>query len=188
MRIRPELRVQRVDLRRPRPADAEPYAERFQAPICFGADRDRLCFTAAEWRSPTVDGDAALASVLEEHARVLAARLPRAPTQFVSSVRGSIMAALPENADEEGVARALHMSRRTLQRKLAQDGTSFRTVLDEVRRGLAESYLVDPTVSIPEVAFMLGFSEQSSFHRAFQRWTGCAPGRWRRERGWASAV
>jgi len=182
MRIRPELRVDRVELRRPEPADTAPYSERFQAPVRFGAARDRLCFTAAEWTSPIAGADVALARVLEEHARILAARLPHASTDFVATVRRSIMAALPENADEEGVARALHVSRRTLQRKLAESGTTFRVVLDAVRRGLAESYLADSGVSIPEVAFMLGFSEQSSFHRAFQRWTGCAPGRWRRER------
>jgi len=73
------------------------------------------------------------------------------------------------------------MSTRTLQRSLARAGTTFRTVLDHVRRSLAESYLADTSVSIPEVAFLLGFSDQSSFHHAFQRWTGHAPGRWRRQ-------
>ena len=180
MRIRPELQIHRVELRRPRPRDLAPYLERFRAPIHFGAARDRLCFTASEWASPTVDADDALAHLLEEHARMLAARRPAAPAGFVTSVQSSIMAGLPETADEESVAHALYVSRRTLQRKLAQQGTSFRAVLDDVRRGLAESYLADGGVSIQEVAFMLGFSEQSSFHRAFQRWTGSAPGRWRR--------
>jgi AraC-like DNA-binding protein len=100
----------------------------------------------------------------------------------VSAVRTSIMATLPDSADAEHVADALHMSTRTLQRRLAEAGTTFRDVLDGVRSGLAESYLTDTTVSIPEVAFLLGFSDQSSFHRAFHRWTGWAPGRWRRER------
>jgi AraC-like DNA-binding protein len=180
MRIRPELRVHRVELCRPEPSDTAPYTNRFQAPVSFGADRDRLCFTAAEWASPIADADATLARILEEHALILASRLPSESSGFAATVQNSIMAALPEGAEEEDVARALHMSRRTLQRKLAQEGTSYRAVLDMVRRGLAESYLADSAVSIPEVAFMLGFSEQSSFHRAFQRWTGSPPGRWRR--------
>jgi AraC-like DNA-binding protein len=180
MGIRPELRVRHVDLRRAQPADPGPYQECFQAPVRFAAAGDRLCFTAAEWASPIEGADAALARVLEEHARILAARLPEAPTDFVSTVRTSVMAALPDSADAEHVARALHMSTRTLQRKLADAGTSFREVLDSVRSGLAESYLADTGVSIPEVAFLLGFSDQSSFHRAFHRWTGWAPGRWRR--------
>lgn len=180
--IHPELSVHEVSLRRPQPADVAPYVERFGAQVRFGADRDRLCFSESEWTSAIADSDATLAHVLEEHARMLASKLPTASESFVASVQGCIVAALPDGADEEDVARALHVSRRTLQRKLAQDGTSYRSVLDAVRRSLAESYLADDAVSIPEVAFMLGFSEQSSFHRAFQRWTGSPPGRWRRER------
>lgn len=180
MRIRPELCVHRVELRRPPPAGSAPYTDRFQAPVRFGADRDRLWFTCAEWGSPIADADATLARILEEHARILASRLPSEVNGFVATVQSSIMAVLPEGAEEDEVARALHMSRRTLQRKLAQEGTSYRAVMDTVRQGLAESYLADTAVSIPEVAFLLGFSEQSSFHRAFRRWTGSAPGRWRR--------
>jgi len=182
MRIRPELELRGVELRRPRPSDPGPYEECFRAPVRFGAERDRLCFTAAEWAAPIAGADEALARVLEEHARVLEARLPEVPTDFISEVRASIVGTLPDGADEDHVARALHMSTRTLQRNLSSAGTTFRAVLDDVRSGLAESYLADSRVSIPEVAFLLGFSEQSSFHRAFQRWTGSPPGRWRQSR------
>jgi AraC-like DNA-binding protein len=183
MRIRPELQLRGVELRRPRPEDPSPYEACFLAPVRFGADRDRLCFTAAEWAAPIAGADETLARVLEAHARVLEARLPEAETDFISAVRGSIVATLPDGADEVHVARSLHTSTRTLQRNLSRAGTTFREVLDSVRSGLAESYLADDRVSIPEVAFLLGFSEQSSFHRAFQRWTGRPPGRWRREQG-----
>ena len=186
MGIRPELRVRSVDLRRPPPADPAPYEDCFRAPVRFAARHDRLCFTAAEWASPIEGADAALARVLEEHAHLLAARLPEARSDFVSQVRTAVMATLPDSADAEHVAHTLHMSRRTLQRKLAQAGTNFREVVDGVRSGLAQSYLADERVSIPEVAFLLGFSDQSSFHHAFQRWTGWAPGRWRTECGQAS--
>ena len=100
---------------------------------------------------------------------------------FTAQVRRVILAELADGAEEEAVARALHVSRRTLQRRLADDGTSFRLVLEDLRKELAERYLKDPGNSIVEVAFLLGFSDQSSFHRAFQRWTGASPGRWRRE-------
>ena len=182
MRIRPDLRVEHVDLRRPRPADPSPYEELFRSRVRFGAAHDRLCFSRREWTAPIAGADAALAQVLEEHARTLATRLPSAPTDFVGAVQHAILTTLPDGAGADHVARSLHMSTRTLQRKLARAGKSFREVLDGVRSGLAQSYLADTAVSIPEVAFMLGFSEQSSFHRAFCRWTGTAPGRWRRER------
>jgi len=181
MRIRPELQLRRVELRRPPPEDPRPYEACFRAPVRFGAEGDCLCFSADEWAARIAGADEALARVLEAHARMLEARLPEAPTDFISEVRGSIVATLPDSADEDHVARALHISTRTLQRNLAAAGTTFRAVLDDVRSGLAESYLADSRVSIPEVAFLLGFSEQSSFHRAFQRWTGSSPGRWRRK-------
>jgi AraC-like DNA-binding protein len=73
----------------------------------------------------------------------------------------------------------LKMSVRTLNRLLAGEGTSFRELLDARRRDLATRYLAGNDVSIAEVAFLLGFSELSSFHRAFKRWTGETPGEFR---------
>lgn len=73
-------------------------------------------------------------------------------------------------------------SPRTLQRLLADHGTTFQAVLDETRRRLAEELIAAPHVSLAEVAFVLGYSEQSAFQRAFKRWTGYSPGAWRRQR------
>jgi AraC-like DNA-binding protein len=67
-----------------------------------------------------------------------------------------------------------------LQRKLAPSGTTFRELTDTVKGHLAEEYLTDPDVSIAEVALMLGFSDQTSFNRAFRGWTGETPGRWKK--------
>jgi AraC-like DNA-binding protein len=67
------------------------------------------------------------------------------------------------------------MSRRTLQRRLADRGTSYAGVLDGTRRDLAVRYLRDPALQISEVAYLLGFGEAGSFNRAFKRWTGQTP-------------
>lgn len=182
MRIRPDLAVRRVELRQPEPPVSAPYGEVFGAPVCFGAADDRLCFSDEEWRAPTVSADAALARLLEEHARILAQRLPPAGSSFKAEVQKAIAAVPPEGGSAADIARALHVSVRTLQRKLIKAGTTFRDVSNAVRGQLAVGYLADPKVSIAEVAFMLGFSDQSSFHRAFRRWTGESPGRWRRRR------
>jgi AraC-like DNA-binding protein len=182
MRIRPGLRVRAVELRRPAPPDAGPYAKTFRAPVRFGCRADRLCFSGKEWDSPTEGGDAALARLLEDHARILAQRIPHAAPGFGAEVQKTIASGLPEGGTAEDVARALHVSVRSLQRKLVASGTTFKEVSDRVRGQLAEEYLADPKVSIAEVAFLLGFSEQSSFNRAFRRWTGESPGRWRRGR------
>lgn len=180
MGIRPQLRVLRVELRHAAPPDPAPYTARFQAPVRFDATADRLCFDRAEWDAPVERADAELARVLEEHARMLSARLPDTTGGFDAAVRKALTAALPEDAQVATVARALHVSVRTLQRRLVAAGTTFRDVSDAARRSLAEEYLADPCVSIAEVAFLLGFSDQTSFNRAFRRWTGASPGVWRR--------
>ena len=183
MRIRPGLVVAGVELRQPEPSAAARYHEVFQAPIRFGAPADRLRFSGAEWEQPTVAGDAALAALLEEHARILAARTPPGATGFVGEVERAVASRLPNGASAEAVARELNMSVRTLQRRLVACGTTFHHVSDAVLARLAAGYLTDPSVSVSEVAFLLGFSEQSAFNRAFRRWTGESPGRWRRRVG-----
>jgi AraC-like DNA-binding protein len=183
MRIRPDLRVLRVALRQPQPADPTPYGRLFAAPVVFGAASDRLWFSGETWNAPTESADASLVGLIEEHARVLAERLPHSAPGFRADVEKAIARAMPEGGSAAAVARALHVSVRTLQRRLDESGTTFREVADAVRAQLAQAYLGNPGISIAEVAFLLGFSEQSSFNRAFRRWTGDSPGRWRRRQG-----
>jgi AraC-like DNA-binding protein len=177
MRIRPELRVRSVELRRVRPEDPGPYERVFGAPVHFGAAADCLCFCDEEWRAPTAMADEALARLLEDHARMIAPQ--RESPGFRADVRKALTAALPDGGSAVAVARDLHMSVRTLQRKLVSEGTTFREVLETAQSQLAQAYLANPKVSIGEVATLLGFSDSSSFNRAFRRWTGHTPGRWR---------
>jgi AraC-like DNA-binding protein len=183
MRIRPGLRVDRVELRHAEPTTAAAYCEVFRASVHFGASADRLCFTTEEWDAPMDSADATLAQLLEEHARIVALRIPPATAGFIAEVEKAIAACPAEGGSAVKVARALHVSVRTLQRKLVAAGSTFREVSETVRGRIAEEYLADPTVSIAEVALLLGFSDSSSFNRAFRRWTGMAPGRWRQRRG-----
>lgn len=75
----------------------------------------------------------------------------------------------------DSVAKALAMSRRTLTRRLSEEGTSFRGILDEVRAELARALLQDRSLSVGDVAFFLQYSEPAAFHRSFRRWTGQTP-------------
>jgi len=182
MRIRRDLQVRRVELRQAEPQVTAPYIELFGAPVRFRGPADRLCFASEVWNAPTENPDAFLARLLEEHALILARRAPDGAPGFRAAVEKAIAAAVPEGGSAEAVARMLHVSVRTLQRRLGESGTTFREVADAVHGQLAEAHLADPGVSIAEVAFLLGFSDQSSFNRAFRRWTGESPGRWRRRR------
>jgi AraC-like DNA-binding protein len=181
MRIHPGLRVSRVMLRQPAPATASRYREVFDAPVAFGAGDDCLVFDDESWRSPFATGDEALAQLLEEHARILERQRPVA-AGFRADVERQIIARPGDGGSATAIARALNVSVRTLQRKLVAEGTTFADVATSVRGRLAESYLADRAVSIAEVACLLGFSDESSFNRAFRRWAGEPPGRWRRRR------
>ena len=180
MRIKPDLHVHRVELRQNEPAGSDVYARVFEAPVYFGATADRLCFTNEEWNAPIESADAALAQLMEDHARIIAQRIPQSFPGFADDVQKQIVSALAEGGSAEHVARSMCLSVRTLQRKLESSGTTFREVSESVRGKMAEAYLSDRRVSIAEVAFLLGFSDQSSFNRAFRRWTGETPARWRR--------
>lgn len=179
-RICARLQVRRVELRHAESKVAAPYQEVFQAPISFGANADRLRFSIPVWNLPTDNGDAALVGLLEEHARILSQRTTRATAGFEEEVRRAIATTLTTGASIQQVARALNLSVRSLQRRLDASETTFRDLSEDVRGRLAEGYLANPGVSISEVAVLLGFSEESAFNRAFRRWTGESPGRWRR--------
>ncbi|MGI9220426.1 MAG: helix-turn-helix domain-containing protein, partial [Woeseiaceae bacterium] len=92
-------------------------------------------------------------------------------------VRQALLQLLPSGkVGQESVAARLNRSRSTLQRQLGAEGTSYRDVLESTRQALAEKYLANEDYTQAQVAFMVGFSDQSNFARAFKRWTGLSPG------------
>ena len=99
---------------------------------------------------------------------------------FIELVRGAIQQRLTgHRPTTEDVARHLHMSPRTLQRRLQESGSSFQRVLDEARRQMARYYLTNSVLELSEAAYLLGYEDASSFTRAFRGWEGVAPGHWR---------
>jgi AraC-like DNA-binding protein len=132
---------------------------------------------------PQRTADALLGRLVERHARELVLELPSGagPTSRARAVlQRSLTRGEPEACTLPAVAGELRMPPRTLQRRLASDGTSFASLLDEVRRELAVELLGAPRTSAADVAFALGFGDQTAFHRAFLRWTGSTPGEYRR--------
>ena len=131
------------------------------------------------WDQPNAHPNPDLCAMLEEHARRLLAELPS--EGLVGEIRRLTTAELKGGRPTlEHVSGLASMSGRTLQRRLKQEGTSFGELLDWLRRGMAQACLEDEQISISEVSYLLGFSEQSAFHRAFKRWTGSTPVQFRK--------
>jgi AraC-like DNA-binding protein len=95
-------------------------------------------------------------------------------------VAARLRAGAGDAGDIEAIARKMGVSRRTLQRRLADAGTSFRDAVDAARREVALAELARGASSMTDLAFLLGFSEHSAFARAFRRWTGKSPALWAR--------
>ncbi len=173
----------RVDFAYDAPADPGPHGRTFGCPVAFGAARTGIVVARAVWDAPVVTrGDTGLGQVLERHARMLVDQLPRV-SAAVDRIRDAIRDELRGGDPSlDHVAKQLGTSRRSLQRRLADDGLTYAQVLDEIRSTMARAYLAQRELSIAEIAYLLGFSEQSSFTRAFRRWTGAAPAEFRRTR------
>jgi AraC-like DNA-binding protein len=143
-----------------------------------------MVMTRATWETSRTGGDPALFSVLDTHAKMLLERLPP-ESELVGRLNAAIGAELTGgNPRLESVARRLAMSPRTLQRRLADEGVQFNDVLDRMRLQAAKTYLSKRDVAGAEVAYLLGFAEQSSFNHAFKRWTGQTPTEYRRAAAW----
>lgn len=161
------------------PADVAPYARLFRCPVLFQQSATRLIFDERLLSLPLRRADPALASMLEQQVQALFAALPQQDA-LESEVRQAILHRLVQGEPAlDGVASDLHLSGRTLRRRLEQRGWNFRVLLDDTRWRLAEDYLRDGRLALPEVALLLGYSEQSAFSRAFLRWSGMTPKRWR---------
>ena len=156
------------------PACAEDYFALSKAPVQFSADRDSMTFSLADVDKYLIGANPQLARLNDQVMIEYLAKLDK--DNIVDRVTAVIIDMLPSGgvADEK-VAEQLNMSVRSLQRRLKEAGTTFRTVLEAVRKDLASTYVRDPDIELVEVAFLLGFSDQSAFSRAFKSWTGCSP-------------
>jgi AraC-like DNA-binding protein len=156
-------------------ADASAYEATLGYPVRSGADWSGFAVSASTWSLPFRRRDPVLQAVLEQHAAEVLARIP-ARRDVVDDVR-RVLARRVSGGDTRlaSVARELGASTRTLQRRLAEAGAAFQAVLDECRLAAAERHLQDASLSIAEIAWLVGYSEPSAFDRAFRRWRGVAP-------------
>jgi len=165
----------------PAPPDVSAHDEFFGVKVLFGQPTTALRFTAAQLATALPRADAQLATFLRGLADDALARRDPGEESPLHRARAMIAEELRTGVPELGtIARRLAVSERTLRRRLSEEETSFRRLLDETRADLARSYVRDRRIPLTEVAFLLGFSDPSAFHRAFRRWTGSTPAEQRR--------
>jgi AraC-like DNA-binding protein len=178
------LPVHEIGLPYPEPDAAirAAHAQVFGPAVVYGVPAAYGRFDAALLDRPVPNADGSMLKVLQRHAdELLAARLREtSEPRIVSDVRREVTAQLAsDRARVDDVAAALALSTRTLQRKLAEAGTNFQAVHDAARQALAEELLRDSQLNLTDVAFMLGYREQSSFNRACREWFAATPARTR---------
>ena len=163
----------------PAPADATPWRDAFRCPVKFDAKGCGMDFSIDDMSLPLPTSNPGLAELHERFAGEYLEHFDRDQTSY--RVRELIVRRLPDGEPRrERIAHELGMSERTLQRRLEEEGASFGQVVDDTRRELAEQYLSRLKLSLGEAAYLLGFSDQSSFFRACKRWFGVPPGEYRR--------
>jgi AraC-like DNA-binding protein len=169
----------RVAFRRPEPSFKAKYDEVFRCPVAFAQPANSICFAQEDASRPLISADARAAEWLDFGAKAALERMD--DSGVTARVRAQLERML--QGDEPtlaAVAVQLCMSERTLQRRLSSEGQTFRRVLDEMRRDVAQRSLAAGKRNVTELAYLLGFEDSNSFYRSFRRWTGTTPESYRR--------
>ncbi|MHB8872489.1 MAG: AraC family transcriptional regulator [Myxococcaceae bacterium] len=175
----PELAPHEVRFRHQGPKDTSAHQAFFGTKVVFGAAADELRFSKEQLALALPKADPQLRDYLRTLANDAMAKRGGG-----DSVQDKLRALLAEELQKGlpplgPLAKRLGLSERTLRRRLEESGTTFRELLDQTRGELAQGYIRDRRIPLSEVAFLLGFSEPSTFHRAFRRWTDMTPAAWR---------
>lgn len=173
----------RVDFRHAPPSDIARHEAFFAAPVAFARPRTQLVIDAADLPRPMLRADPLLAGYFDAQAARAIAEAGAHPGDLVV-IEAAIQRALGAGDPRvETVSRDLGLSTRTLRRRLEGHALSFKALVDRIRCDRAMRLLADPELTIGEIAYQLGFAAPSPFYRAFRRWTGASPERFRARRG-----
>lgn len=169
-----DLSPARVRFRQEQPANTAYHYELFKSPIDFGCEHTEMAFELQQVDKRLVGSNDELAN-LNEH--IVVKYLAHSERQdIVNQVKAAIIDGLADGSvTEKSVAESLFMTPRNLHRKLVKEDTSFKQLLTEVRQELARQYIQDRSKTLTEISYLLGFSEVSSFSRAYKNWTGKPP-------------
>jgi AraC-like DNA-binding protein len=172
---------------RHRPDDVAAMSDALGCPARPMSSWDGVRIGRESWNLPLRRRDPVLRRVLETHANDILARLP--PRTGIALEVQRALASRVAGADTriDTIARHLAMSARSLQRRLSAEGVTYQALVEETRKEAAGRYVAGSTLSLAEIAYLVGYSEPASFHRAFKRWYGVTPEGFRNQNGVAVA-
>jgi AraC-like DNA-binding protein len=171
-----KLRPKKINFYFEQPDDISEYEKTFDSPLFFNESDCGIYFEKTVLEESILLANPELLTAHEKFAKQELDRLypaKRTKDKVSNILRDNLLHGNKMSMDS--LASELAMSVRTLQKKLKQEGSSYQTILDGLRKEIALEYLKDPDVTFNDIAFLLGFSEQSAFNRAFKRWTGHKP-------------
>jgi len=174
-----QLKPVALSLRRP-PQCLETHSSYFGCPISYGTARDELTMSAVDIDLPFLEHNPEVLHLMNP-GLTAAVREIEAPIGFCDQAVEVLKHALADGRPSlRHLARELLQSERTLQRRLASEGTTFSTLLNEARRQVGFRLLADKTIDLKEVAYLLGYEDVNSYYRAFRQWEKVSPSQWRR--------
>ena len=177
------IRPMHVSFAHGRNSDLLSFERFFRCPVEFGASRDQLAFSHETLALPLVTEDRHLLETLRPLCDEAAKERGTAVGTLRAAVENEAQKLLPHGkARRRSVAKSLGHSERTLTRRLADENTTYEEVVDQLRRSLALQYVKEPSLSVSQIAWLLGYEGSSSFNHAFVRWTGRSPSATRNEK------
>lgn len=179
----PGFRLLRVDLTHKEVGEPGATARTLGCPVRFGRRYNRLRFPDSVLDSIPAAANPAIAEQIQKYTSALFTRITSGSVhdRVADAIRAQLVAGLPP--DRTAIARRLHVSQRTLQRQLEQESTTFKVLRDSVRSELSRALLANRALKVEAIAQSVGFAEVASFSKAFTRWLGYPPTRYRDQLG-----
>jgi AraC-like DNA-binding protein len=174
-----EVKLTAVKVAYPRPPHWRDYEAVFDCPVEFGASHCEMIFPLAHMSRRPVQANIITAEICEELCSNMLHRLEQS-SDLVTRIRNLLLANARSAPSLESIARRVHMSPRSLRRKLQNEGTSYQKILAEVRALLAKEYLATTDLSMEQVAELIGFGHVANFQSAFKRWVKQTPAQFRK--------
>jgi AraC-like DNA-binding protein len=170
----------RVTLAVGRDSDLHEFKRFYGCPVEFGSSSDQLAFSNETLAVPLITEDHYLLKTLRPICDEAARERATPKKTLRAAIENELQGLLPHGkVQRQTIAKSLAMSVRTLSRRLADEGTTYSEVVDQLRRSRALEYIKEPGLSLSQIAWLLGYGDSNSFYQAFKRWTGHSPSRGR---------